>query len=219
MNLLVKSPVHKHLVHIPRSASILRSKMRLLPGKTYYYINTQFQLNHNILKHTHVYIHTQTYKPFSHTPKMSEPTFQLWEFNLLHGCDMHYLVLLQLTNNETSLSNLKRNLDNAISRGEITIHPRIYTHQDVVNIQTSAIDIIRVFESTNDCVDLIVASGELDVKKARHKARDKEEEWFENVFGDSKFPKWENLGGRVVSLFEERYELEGQGSADGEEES
>lgn len=81
---------------------------------------------------------------------------------------MHYLVLLQLTNNETSVGNLKRNLDNAISRQEVVIHPRIYTHQDVVNIQTSAIGIIRTFEVTNDCVDLIVASGELDVKKAGH---------------------------------------------------
>ncbi|KAF3063107.1 hypothetical protein CFAM422_010268 [Trichoderma lentiforme] len=138
---------------------------------------------------------------------MSEPslTFQLWEFTLLHGKDMHYLLLIQLTNNEISLANLKRNLNNAISRKEVIIHPRVYTHQDVINIQTSAIDVIRLFESTNDCVDLIVVSGELDVKKARHKARDEEEEWFEDVFGDSKFPRWEGLGGRVVSLFEKRY--------------
>ncbi|KKO97947.1 hypothetical protein THAR02_09945 [Trichoderma harzianum] len=136
---------------------------------------------------------------------MSEPTFQLWEFELLHGNDMHYLVLLQLTNNEPSLANLKRNLNNAISRGEVTIHPRVYTNQDVINIQTSAMDVIRRFESTNDSVDLIVASGELDVKKAKHKAGDKEEEWFEDVFGCSKVPKWEKLGGRVVSLFEGKY--------------
>ncbi|PTB49086.1 hypothetical protein M431DRAFT_98407 [Trichoderma harzianum CBS 226.95] len=150
---------------------------------------------------------------------MSEPTltFQLWEFTLLHGKDMHYLVLIQLTHNETSLANLKRKLNNAISRKEVVIHPRIYTHQDVINIQTSAIDVIRLFESTNDCVDLVVVSGELDVKKARHKAREKEEEWFEGVFGDSKFPRWEGLGGRVVSLFEGRY-WPVEGSA-GEEEA
>ncbi|KAL5085125.1 hypothetical protein Trisim1_010915 [Trichoderma cf. simile WF8] len=205
MNLLVKSPFHKHLIHRSCSTSILRSKVSLLPGKTHYYINPQFQSNHSTLKHTHNHIHTHPQKQPSHSPKMSEPTFQLWEFTLLHGKDMHYLVLLQLTNNETSLANLKRNLNNAISRGEVVIHPRIYTHQDVINIQTSAIDIIRLFESTNDCVDMIAVSGELDVKKARHKAREKEEEWFEGFLGDSKFPRWEGLGGRVVSLFEGRY--------------
>ncbi|UKZ78953.1 hypothetical protein TrVFT333_006702 [Trichoderma virens FT-333] len=141
---------------------------------------------------------------------MPSPTFQLWEFTLLNGCDMHYLVLLQLTNNGTALTNLKRNLDNAISSGEIIIHPRVYTQQDVINIQTSAIDLLRRFESTNDCVDLIVASGTLDVKIAGHESRSEEEEWFESVFDSCKFPKWENLGGRVVSLFEEEYRPEEQ---------
>ncbi|KAM6478585.1 hypothetical protein HDV62DRAFT_370773 [Trichoderma sp. SZMC 28011] len=207
MNILAKSPFHKYLIQISRSTSILRSKVRLLPSKTHYYINPQSQSNHNTLKPIHKYIHTHTHKQPTHPPKMSEPslTFQLWEFTLLHGKDMHYLLLIQLTHNETSLANLKRNLNNAISRKEVVIHPRVYTHQDVINIQTSAIEIIRLFESTNDCVDLIVVSGELDVKKARHKSREKEEEWFEDLMGDSKFPRWEGLGGRVVSLFEGRY--------------
>ncbi|KAL6692996.1 hypothetical protein J3F84DRAFT_401550 [Trichoderma pleuroticola] len=213
MNLLVKTPFRKCPIHVSRSTATLRSKARLLPGKTHYYINPPFQSNHSP---SNVSMHTQTYQIFAHSPNMSEATFQLWEFDLLHGNDMHYLVLVQLTHNETALDNLKRNLHKAISRRQVVIHPRIYTQQDVMNIQTSAIDIIKLFEGTNDCVDLLVASGELDVEEAGGK-EEEEEEWFEDVFGDAKFPRWERLGGRVVTLFEGREWLV-EGSA-GEEAS
>ncbi|RFU79361.1 hypothetical protein TARUN_2816 [Trichoderma arundinaceum] len=140
---------------------------------------------------------------------MSQPTFQLWEFHYLEGCDMHHLVLIQRTSNECSLSNLRHNLRRVIASGDVVVHERVYTQQDVFNIQSSAMDIIRRFESTSDSVDLLVASGKLDVKmNEKAETVEQETEWFEGVFHDTKFPRWKELGGRVVSLFEGEYRPE-----------
>ncbi|KAL7946960.1 hypothetical protein V8C42DRAFT_319275 [Trichoderma barbatum] len=210
MNLVAKSPFHRHLVHISRSTGISVFKVKPVPGRTpYYHINPQFQpqRHHTTSKPTN--IHNQSQSP-SQPPKMSQPTFQLWEFTLLYGSDMHYLVLIQTTNNSTTLTTLKQNLRHAISSRSVVIHPRIYTKQDIVNIQTSAIDVLRRFESTNDCVDVVVASGLLDVKlnDANPTSSREEAEWFESVFESVKFPKWENLGGRAVSMFDGEYQPE-----------
>ncbi|KAL7935775.1 hypothetical protein V8C35DRAFT_261902 [Trichoderma chlorosporum] len=212
MNLVAKSLFSNYSVYISRSAGISLVKVRLLPGQRRHYINSHFQstTRHSIHKTTY----TRTCTQLSQQPDMSSPTptFQLWEFNTLFGADMHHLVLMQLTNNETALSNLKNNLREAISSGDVVIHEREYTQQDVVNIQSSAIGLLRCFGSTNDAVDVVVASGTLEVKLNEvvddDDEGDGEMEWFEEVFGEPKFPAWENLGGRVVSLFEEGFESE-----------
>ncbi|KAK4076739.1 uncharacterized protein Triagg1_4342 [Trichoderma aggressivum f. europaeum] len=96
---------------------------------------------------------------------------------------MHCLVLFQLTNNETALDNLAANLYGC---GKISIFRRTYTQQDVDNIKASAFDIVECFSHSNDYVDLIVAKGELDIKPA---ADGEEEQWFDDVFKCSKFPR------------------------------
>ncbi|KAM0247509.1 hypothetical protein ACHAQJ_009815 [Trichoderma viride] len=138
------------------------------------------------------------------------PTFRLWEFTSFSGCDMHVLVLLQCTSNKTTLDNLRHNLRHSIACGQVKAWDREYTLQDVINIQTSAVDLVERFINTNDNVDLVVASGKLNVElnEAGAETATDEAEWFEDVFADTKFPKWEKLGGKVVSMLEEEFEPE-----------
>ncbi|KAH8807881.1 hypothetical protein F5884DRAFT_348579 [Xylogone sp. PMI_703] len=136
----------------------------------------------------------------------SRKTFQLWQFFHLFGLDMHHLVFIQRESNEDALTNLRRNLRESIKARDVTRYSRIYTEDDIINIQKSSLDVLQLFKHTNDSVEFWVASGSIKVE-LRDEAQD-ESEWFEGVFESTKFPRWKKLGGHVIDMEEENYELQ-----------
>jgi hypothetical protein len=204
MNLFTKTPFRRHSIHLSRAAIFsFPSTNKNQPPRSFINLNKKQP-------------YSSSYKAPPRMPP--SPTFQLWEFSLFGGCDMHVLVLLQQTSNQPALANLRHNLRHSIASGAIKIWPREYSLQDVVNIQTSAVDLIKLFEGTNDNVDLFVASGKLAVglNEAAAETVADEASWFEDVFASTKFPKWDKLGGNVVSMLEEEFDPEGIESEDDE---
>jgi hypothetical protein len=142
-----------------------------------------------------------------HTSSLSRRTFQLCEFHCLFGADAHHFLFIQRDSNEAALAHLKQNLSNAFSAGQARIYPRIYTEDDLMNLQTSCLDILECFIGTNDVIGYYVITGKIYVEpRAAAMAAEDEHEWFEEVFTCAKYPEWNRLGGIVIDLEKDRYE-------------
>ena len=132
-------------------------------------------------------------------------TFQLCEFNNLFGADAHYFLFIQRESNSTSLTNLQQNLRHASSTGEARLHPRIFTEDDLANIQTSCMEILSGLSFGSDIVGFYVVTGRIHVGFHPSDSVRGERGWFEKVFSCSKFPEWGALAGKMVDLEKEVY--------------
>jgi hypothetical protein len=151
--------------------------------------------------------HTTCQTRSQHKTSLPLRTFQLCEFHCLFGADAHHFLFIQRDSNENALANLKQNLYNAFSDGEVRIHPRIYTGDDLANLQASCLDILECFSNTNDVVGYYVITGKIQVEpRASYTAAEDECEWFERAFSCAKYPEWGRLGGKIIDLEKERHE-------------
>lgn len=124
--------------------------------------------------------------------------YMLFNISFHFGCDICSFIFVQKNGNEENINKFIKINNENIKNKSIRISDDTYTRDELDIIQKRKFS--RLFHhGAADNDDIVILKGKLEIPgKNKSLKKDDLEKWWEENFGDPKWPKWENISEDVT---------------------